>query len=141
VGSIDGGRIEGRVYRSDTNSGIANAVVTLNNADLPAEDPSRQIGETLSDEEGNYFFEDLEIGKYSISVTLFPNKYNMQPPLPCDPPIGLFFFVTEGEEETMFALSGQNDEGEILMTIAAFSVDMPTIAIVHKDLNLYCGVN
>jgi hypothetical protein len=135
------GRIEGRVFRSDTDLGVANAVVTLNNADLPAEDPSRQVGEILSDEQGNYVFDNLKIGKYSISVTLYPNKYNMQPPLPCDPPMGMYFFVAEGEEETMFALSGQNDEGEILLKIAAFSVDMPTIAVVHKDLDLYCGVN
>lgn len=60
------GKIEGRIFRSDTNEPISNARVTLLSS-------SKQEIETMTDNKGNYSFAEVIPGKYGLSATWISN--------------------------------------------------------------------
>ena len=59
------GKIEGRVFRSDTNEPITNASVSLNRR---TSGESKEIAKTTTDAQGNYSFTEVEPGVYSLSA-------------------------------------------------------------------------
>lgn len=74
------GAITGRVYRSDTGTGLANVRVTL--LRRPDAGLGSPTASTRTDGEGKYAFEDLAPGSYGVTIQIeFPPS---QRP-PCDP--------------------------------------------------------
>ena len=69
------GRVEGKVFRSDTNEVIPDATIWLTSeievkpfSDDPAQAPSTFISETKSDDKGNFLIEAVEPGEYTIEL-------------------------------------------------------------------------
>jgi len=68
----------GRVYRSDTNQPVANALLVL--LDEKKSDTSDNTVQTRTDDQGNFVFEKLAEGKYTISIRAW---YKNQDDAPC----------------------------------------------------------
>lgn len=132
------GRIQGKVYWQENEGTIENALVELVNNALESEDPNYHVAETLTDENGEYVFDDLEPGEYGLNVTLNPDKYEIKTSdLPQCTTQGVAFGSNK-DGETLIALSGTTKDGDTIYAVIGFTVEMPTIAIIEKDLDIFC---
>lgn len=115
------GKIEGRVYRSDTNQAIVNTGVTLRDTEY------KELLKTMTDMQGRYQIPSLQPGKYSLSVELsftdpvFSSCGNLS--------------VTGGDWLFVTEVRGGK---QVLLGADRLSFDVPAGEILTTDLALTC---
>jgi len=132
-------RIQGKVYWTENDEIIENALVSLSTSGLEDSDPNYMSIDTLTDEKGLYIFDELEPGKYTLSVMLLPDKYEIRTSFPIDEcnPRGLGKGNSkEGENLLSILKIGESHSQYIVL---GFFVSAPTIEIIEKDLDIFCG--
>jgi hypothetical protein len=117
------GRIEGRVWRSDTAKPVPDAVVFLSDATT-----EQDVAESTADAQGRYLFAEIEPGTYSLSATW---KFDNQADAPCQ---GVDMTV-----EGWFVIVGVQPEGGLLLV--ATSGEQFNIAagdVRQQEIDLSC---
>jgi hypothetical protein len=139
------GRIEGRVYRSDTDESIANASVTLNDATKEAEDPERSVAETTTDQQGRYSLVNIEPGDYTLSVSfIFQNASDS----PCEPTtkrdlqgnvVQVGFPIYTRDDMLFGASAVDRDDGSLELNVFTMLVsEVAAGDLVQVDIDLKC---
>jgi hypothetical protein len=132
------GRIQGKVYWQETEATIENALVELFNMALDAKDPNSKVAEVLTDQSGRYVFDNLDPGEYGLTVSLIPDKYEIKTSsLPQCQTQGIGSGVGKAGEE-LFSISGTRKDGYTMYMVGGFGVTMPAVAVVEKDLDIFC---
>ena len=82
AGTVESGKLGGKVFRSDTNDAITNSYILLMQEIEP---PARaEHFDLRTDENGNYHFTNIPAGKYTVSVyAWFRNRADV----PCNDPV------------------------------------------------------
>jgi hypothetical protein len=137
------GRIQGKVYwmEAGVSAPIENALVELVNAALKPEDSKYNVAETLTDENGRYIFGNLDPGEYGLNVALIPDKYDVKIAsghLECSLPGGLALAWSKDDELLTF-YGGKTKDGYNKFGVFGFHVNMATIEVIEKDLDMSCG--
>lgn len=123
------GRIEGKVFRSDTGKSIANATVSLDDATLDPKDPKFKVSETTTDVQGRYSFADVKPGRYSMSVTwLFQNQSDS----PC-PGVGM-------TRDGWLVIVGVRKDGGLVLVATGVEQKFTVAAgeTLRRDIDLSC---
>lgn len=81
AGTVESGKLSGKVFRSDTNDAITNSYILLMQEKRPAQ---AQHFDLRTDEHGNYHFTNIPACKYTVSVyAWFRNRADV----PCKDPV------------------------------------------------------
>ena len=132
-------RIQGKVYWTENDEIIENALVSLSTSGLEDSDPNYMSIDTLTDEKGLYIFDELEPGEYTLSVILLPDRYEITTSFPiaeCNPHGFGKGNSKEGENLLSILKVGENHSQYIVL---GFLVSAPRIEIIEKDLDIFCG--
>ena len=126
-------KIQGKVYVAKTGATIDNALVTLVNNSLDSKDPNYKVGDILTDENGIYIFDNLESGKYALSVLYVPERSSMKLDCKID-------LISEGiDGDTIISMSDTSSEGWKFFLFTPWFIDAPTLGVIEKDLDIPCN--
>jgi hypothetical protein len=118
--------IKGKVLRSDTNEPIANALIIL--MDEKRSDQHDNSVEARADEHGNYTFQNVPNGKYTVSIRAW---YKKQEDAPCQ----LLIAKTRDKNSTVMVVS-EKDRFVQQLFIKGFSVKAGKEIV--KDFDFAC---
>lgn len=130
------GRIQGKVFRSDTNAPISNVKIELHNTTFESVDSAYKIAETFADQQGFYAFSGVMPGDYVLEVTMELARIVDGP---CSVSTGLFFYTGDDPNERLFVLIGQRSGGSPVFIGGGFRIQVDANEVAQKDLNLYCN--
>lgn len=118
---------EGKLFRSDTDKPIANARVLL--LDEKKSEKQNNSQETQTDEGGNFSFERVAAGKYTISIRV---AYDKEEEVPCRFLIGKL----KGEKDSALLILSEGDKKIYQIFIKGFSVKSGKN--ITKEYDLVC---
>lgn len=118
---------KGKVFRSDTNKPIANARVILLD-DKKAEEQNNSQ-ETQTDSDGNFTFDRVIAGKYTISIRV---TYDKEEDVPCQ----LLLGKLKGEKDSQLLVVSEGGKSIYQVFIKGFS--MKAKKNVTKEYDLVC---
>jgi hypothetical protein len=118
--------LKGKVFRSDTKEPVANAVIILLD-DQRSEKQDNSV-EAKTDAEGNYIFESVKAGKYTVSIRAW---YDKQEDAPCQ----LLMAKTKDKNSTVVVAS-EKDKFVQQVLIKGFSVKAGKDIV--KDFDFAC---
>ena len=127
------GSIEGKVFSSDTDVPIPNAIVSLKNPEKAPEDPGYTVGEMKTGKDGRYTFAQLKPGEYLLGV-LLPLESRAQSP--CATPFGVQFY--QFDDQLLTAILGRLDDGELILIVEALTVNVDAGEGAQQDIDLDC---
>jgi hypothetical protein len=126
------GRVEGKVFRSDTDETYAGVEVELW---APGPVDERFQVATTTDEQGHYAFTDLEPGEYIVGVSVEVGSMDNSP---CQEFTSVYGLPTAvyviGEQGFMANFLGS----ELLVQTAGEDIGLSAGDIVQVDFDLYC---
>lgn len=118
---------KGKLFRSDTNKPIADARVILL-ADKKSEKQSRSQ-EVKSDSDGNFSFDRVEAGKYTLSIRV---AYDQSQDVPCQ----LLLGKLKGEKDSQLLVMSEGNKKIYQVFIKGFSVKANKN--ISKEYDLVC---
>jgi uncharacterized protein YgiM (DUF1202 family) len=130
------GKLNGRVFRSNTNEPIPNAIIELNDTALDSVNPAYKVAETTSDQQGFYAFDTVRPGDYVLEVTM---ELERKSDGPCPVSTGLFFYRDADLNDLLFVLIGQESDGDSVLITGGFGIRVNANELVQRDLDLYCS--
>lgn len=123
---VESSIVKGKVYRSDTNEPIPNSYILLEK-DSPA--PFQHF-DVRTDENGNYRFDSISAGKYTVSIYAWFRKKS---DVPCQ---NSSEGKTAGDGTVIVGWQRKSDAFIEIVTIKGFS--MPRNGEKIKDFDLVC---
>ncbi len=120
--------LKGRLSRSDTKEPIPNASITLLD-EQKSKEQDNSVG-TKTDEQGNFAFEKVMAGKYTVSIRAW---YKTQEDAPCQ----LLLGKTSDKNSTVIVASEEGKEGFVQQVfIKGFSIKAGKDVV--KDFDFAC---
>ena len=118
--------LKGAIYRSDRNHPVAKAVIVL--LDEKKSEKKDDSVQTQTDENGNYAFEKVKAGKYSVSIRTW---HKSQEEVPCQ----LLMAKTKDKDSTVIVMKDKESYVEQIF-IKGFSVKGDKEVV--RDFDIAC---
>jgi len=127
VSKDNGALFKGKIFRSDTNKPIENAHVIL--LDDKKSDKQDNSQETKTDADGNFSFDRVVAGKYTISIRV---TYDKEEDVPCH----LLLGKLKGEKDSQLLVI--NESGKQIYQVFIKGFSLKADKNVTKDFDLVC---
>lgn len=118
--------LKGRVFRSDTKDPIANALIILLD-DKKSEKQDNSV-EARTDDQGNYIFQNVPSGKYTVSIRAW---YKTQEDAPCQ-----LLMAKTADKDSMVMVARDKDKFVQQVFIKGFSIKAGKEIV--KDFDFAC---
>lgn len=120
--------LKGRIFRSDTKEPIANASITLLD-DKKSEKQDNSV-DTNTDEQGNYVFEKVVAGKYTVSIRAW---YETQEDAPCQLLMG-----KTADKDSYVIVARDKDKNRFMQQVFIKGFSIKAGKDIVKDFDFAC---